>query len=76
MSNHSLVDGNKRLGWLATAVFLELNDTSVSEAANDNVYDLVMAVAKGDLSVDDIAAALQRMHEQPTSAPEPADDVA
>ena len=68
MSNHSLVDGNKRLGWLATAVFLELNDTSVSEAANGDVYDLVMAVAKGDLSVDDIAAALQRMHEQPTSA--------
>ncbi len=61
VSNHPLVDGNKRLGWLATAVFLELNDASVSETANDDVYDLVMAVAKGDLSVDDIAAALQRM---------------
>ena len=23
--NHALVDGNKRLGWLATAVFLEIN---------------------------------------------------
>jgi death-on-curing protein len=25
VNNHALVDGNKRLGWLATAVFLELN---------------------------------------------------
>ena len=25
VNNHPLVDGNKRLGWLATAVFLELN---------------------------------------------------
>ena len=26
VNNHALVDGNKRLGWLTTAVFLELND--------------------------------------------------
>ena len=25
VNNHALVDGNKRLGWLAAAVFLELN---------------------------------------------------
>lgn len=33
--NHPLVDGNKRLGWVATAVFLELNDASVSAALDD-----------------------------------------
>ncbi len=65
VSNHSLVDGNKRLGWLAAAVFLELNDASVSTTANDDVYDLVMAVASSTLSVDDIAAELRRMHERP-----------
>ncbi len=32
VKNHPLVDGNKRLGWLATAVFLELNHASVSAA--------------------------------------------
>ena len=64
VGNHPLVDGNKRLGWLATAVFLELNGTSVSAATNDDVYGLVMAVAKGSLSIDNIAPALQRMHEQ------------
>lgn len=61
--NHPLIDGNKRLGWLATAVFLELNEASVSTAANDDVYDLVIAVATGELSVDQIAEALRLMHE-------------
>ena len=62
VSNHPLIDGNKRLGWLATAVFLELNEASVSTAANDDVYDLVVAVATGTLGVDEIAEALQLMH--------------
>ena len=62
VSNHPLVDGNKRLGWLATAVFLELNDASVSNAANDAVYDLVMAVATGELSVGQVAATLRLMN--------------
>lgn len=61
VNNHPLVDGNKRLGWLATAVFLELNDASVSTASNDAVYDLVMTVAEGDIAVDDIAASLRAM---------------
>ena len=61
VNNHPLVDGNKRLGWLATAVFLELNDASVSSASNDAVYDLVMTVASTDIDVDAIAAALRAM---------------
>ncbi len=65
VSNHPLVDGNKRLGWLAAAVFLELNDASVSAAADDDVYDLVMAVAQGDLSIDEITAPLQFMSRRP-----------
>ena len=65
VGNHPLIDGNKRLGWLAASVFLELNDASVRAAADDDVYELVMATAAGAPSVDDIAAALRRMHEQP-----------
>lgn len=60
VGNHALVDGNKRLGWLATAVFLEINDASVLEASNDDVYDLVIVVAAGELrEVDEIAARLE-----------------
>ncbi|MCY3851519.1 MAG: type II toxin-antitoxin system death-on-curing family toxin, partial [Acidimicrobiaceae bacterium] len=66
VGNHPLVDGNKRLGWLATAVFLELNKSSVSTAADDDVYDLVIAVATSVLSVEDIAEALRLMHERAT----------
>ncbi|MDE0267670.1 MAG: hypothetical protein OXI96_01345 [Acidimicrobiaceae bacterium] len=36
-------------GWLATGVFLELSDISVSTASNDSVYDLVIAIAAGDI---------------------------
>lgn len=68
VGNHPLVDGNKRLGWLATAVFLELNKSSVSTAADDDVYDLVIAVATSVLSVEDIAEALRLMNERATDS--------
>lgn len=59
VKNHPLVDGNKRLGWLATAVFLELNDVPVVQATNADVYNLVVAIAAGKHTVEDIATALQ-----------------
>ena len=45
VGNHALIDGNKRLGWLSTAVFLEINGVSVAQLTNDQVYDLVLWVA-------------------------------
>jgi death-on-curing protein len=59
VNNHALVDGNKRLGWLATAVFLEINDAGVADAANDDVYVLVMTIASTHIGVEDIAGRLQ-----------------
>lgn len=61
VNNHALVDGNKRLGWLATAVFLELNDASVATAPNDDVYELVMRVASSSIDIDEIADHLHRL---------------
>lgn len=61
VKNHPLVDGNKRLGWLATAVFLELNGVQATAAANDAVYDTVMEVTAGQLDVQEIAEALKNM---------------
>ena len=58
VKNHPLVDGNKRLGWLATAVFLELNGVAVVGSSNDRVYELVVGVAAGRQSVEEIAAFL------------------
>ena len=61
VKNHALVDGNKRLGWLATAVFLELNGVRITRASDDDVYDLVMRVAAGHQEVDEIAEALRSL---------------
>ena len=59
VSNHALVDGNNRLGWLSTAVFLEINGIEISSADNDPVYELVMDVAAGRAGVDEIAQRLR-----------------
>lgn len=59
VNNHALIDGNKRLGWLATGVFLELNDIPISLASNDDVYEFVLSVASGSPDVEEIAEQLQ-----------------
>jgi death on curing protein len=56
--NHALVDGNKRLAWLATYVFCAKNRVEL-DADDDRAYDLVIAVASGALDeVDEIAKVL------------------
>ena len=61
VGTHALVDGNKRLGWLSVAVFLEINDVNVATASNDDVYALVMEVAQAELALDDIADRLRHL---------------
>ena len=61
VNNHALVDGNKRLGWLAAAVFLELNGVKASSAATNDVYDLVIWVASYNPDLDEIVARLARI---------------
>ncbi len=61
VKNHALIDGNKRLGWLATATFLELNGVGVTAASNDAVYDLVMVVAASSPPVAEIAERFRRL---------------
>ena len=61
VNHHALIDGNKRLGWLATAVFLELNDASVAHAANDDVYDFVIDIAANNPALELIAEGLVRL---------------
>ncbi len=59
VNNHALVDGNKRLGWLSTAVFLELNGIKASRAPNDDVYELVVWVASSNPDLADITERLR-----------------
>lgn len=57
VNNHPLVDGNKRLGWMATVVFLDINGGWVE--APDDAYDLVIAVAGGGSDLDKTAESLR-----------------
>ena len=58
VKHHALVDGNKRLGWLATAVFLDLN--SLDPGLSDiEAFDLVCKIAGTSLDVHEIAVKLQ-----------------
>lgn len=59
--NHGLVDGNKRLGWLAVVVFYGLNGVQL-EAVDDDAYDLVIAVSSGQMSYQDAARHLFGWH--------------
>ncbi len=57
--SHPLVDGNKRVGWLALVITLDLNGVRV-EAPDDEVVALTLAVASGEAGMDEIVATLRR----------------
>ena len=57
VGNHSLVDGNKRLGWLATVAFLWINGQLLL-APEDDAYALVIAVAERRIPVSESAGSL------------------
>jgi len=56
--NHPLIDGNKRLGWLALCVFYGLNGIHV-DVADDDAYALIIALACGQLDYRDVATRLE-----------------
>lgn len=59
VTGHAMVDGNKRLGWVAVRLFLRLNDRDL-RVPEDDAFDLVRSVADGSLrDVRDIAARLR-----------------
>ena len=57
--NHALVDGNKRLALAATIAFLGVNGRRLT-LTNEEAYDLVIAVAAGQLNeVAELAAKIR-----------------
>jgi death-on-curing protein len=59
VKNHPFVDGNKRVGAVAALVFLELNgfETRIPEVG---LFDLIMGVAKGEISKSQVADFLRK----------------
>jgi death on curing protein len=62
--NHPLVDGNKRLAWAALRTFHLLNGRDLVYEV-DEAEQFVLAVARGELEVDAIAAWV-REHSAPS----------
>ncbi|WP_199224420.1 hypothetical protein [Serinibacter arcticus] len=57
-NNHALIDGDERLGWVATRLFYLLNGSDLV-TPHDEACDLVMAIADGSRrEVADFAATL------------------
>jgi death-on-curing protein len=56
--NHALVDGNKRLAWLATVVLLDVSQHTTG-ADDEAAFNLVMSVAEGNDDLEDIAGRLR-----------------
>lgn len=60
VGNHGLVDGNKRLALACTSVFLTINGHPLELNDASEAYELVIAVATGELvEVGDIAQAIR-----------------
>jgi death on curing protein len=63
MRNHALADGNKRLAWLVTAAFLELNGVDLVVDDVDTTDRFLRSVASGDVELGDAADWLREwMH--------------
>ncbi|HEX5970081.1 MAG TPA: hypothetical protein VFY88_16510 [Intrasporangium sp.] len=61
VGNDALVNGNKRVGWLAVVVFYGLNVVDL-DAPEDPACELVMSTARREISVEQIAARLAPWH--------------
>jgi death-on-curing protein len=64
--NHALVDGNKRLAWLCTVVFCDLNDFS-SDLSDDEAFQLVWEIASSAIDIALIAKRLRLVPSQTSS---------
>ncbi len=56
--NHALVDGNKRIAWLCTVVFCDLNGLT-PELNDDAAFQLVWDIASSHMDVAEIANRLE-----------------
>jgi death-on-curing protein len=56
--NHALVDGNKRIAWLCTVVFCDLNGV-VPRLSDNEAFQLVWDVASTQMKLDEIAGRLR-----------------
>jgi death-on-curing protein len=63
VKNHPFVDGNKRVGAVTALIFLYLNGFDF-DASEDDLAEMVLAVARGDIDKAEVAVFIRR-HTRP-----------
>ena len=63
---HALLDGNKRLTWVATRLFYVLNGMDLHAPSVDDGERLVLSVISGELDVPKLAGVLASWSATPT----------
>ena len=68
VKNHALVDGNKRIAFIATAVFLRLNGWRLISTRLDEI-ETMLKLASGEITEEDFRQWIRVNHEiaQPSS---------
>ena len=56
VGNHGFVDGNKRTAWLLVEILIERSGYLLDIPDDERIDDLVVAVARGQVSFDQICA--------------------
>ena len=56
--NHALIDGNKRIAWSAGRAFCLMNGRDIRFGIDD-AESMILALAKGDLDVPDLAKLIE-----------------
>ena len=66
VKNHAFVDGNKRIAFVATALFLRLNGWRLATQRVDEIQTM-LSLATGELSEEQFAAWIRANSEKPPS---------
>lgn len=58
--NHCFIDGNKRVAFAATAIFLRMNGYKLKVSADDGESFLIGQIIENKISIDNIADWIER----------------
>lgn len=62
--NHSFIDGNKRVAFATTAIFLRMNGYRIKVSADEGEDFLIERVIKKKISIEEISSWLERFMEE------------
>ena len=62
-------DGDMRVAWLLTAIFLELNGYKITHATSDEVSEIIASITDKGAGIGPVSTSLQAIAEHPRNEP-------